>query len=224
MTNEELDHARANFAFAQSKAGDLFTDIAAHAARLAREGWTPPEPVDPDLAEAEDLATWAELNEIFRAQLALEAIKRGRELERAEAKPSLGDDDEYVDCFAEAMKAKMQLKSKQGRAGWQDKDDCTADLLSRLLREHVEKGDPVDVANFAMMLHQRGERIAAAEAKPGMVWVKHDGSIKCPVVDKNAWVWVRVKGCHDPYISPPQTLHWPVITHYAIITQPENAA
>jgi len=29
-----------------------------------------------------------------------------------------------------------------------------------MLRDHVEKGDPVDVANFAMMLSQRGEGIA----------------------------------------------------------------
>jgi hypothetical protein len=31
-----------------------------------------------------------------------------------------------------------------------------------MLRAHVEKGDPVDVANFCMFLHQRGEAIPAA--------------------------------------------------------------
>lgn len=30
-------------------------------------------------------------------------------------------------------------------------------LLQKMLVEHVGKGDPVDVANFAMMIHQRGE-------------------------------------------------------------------
>jgi hypothetical protein len=28
-----------------------------------------------------------------------------------------------------------------------------------MLREHVEKGDPIDVANFCMILYYRGEKI-----------------------------------------------------------------
>jgi len=93
MTNEELDKARAEKAFEQSKGGDLFTDIAAHAARLAREGWTPPVPVDPDLAEAEDLANeyGDKFDNPFLDNWFLKAIKRGRELERAEAKPTFFD-------------------------------------------------------------------------------------------------------------------------------------
>ena len=191
---------------------------------LIAQGWTPPpEPVDPDLAEANKLAYAWHVGEIKDVpNLALASIKRGRALALSEAKPSLGDDDEYVDCFAEAMKAKMQLKSKQGRAGWQDKDDCTADLLSRLLREHVEKGDPVDVANFAMMLHQRGERIAAAEAQPGMVWVKHDGSHVDPV-GKNDWVLIKSYG-QSPYLSLAGSIYWSNVTHYCLITQPDDAA
>lgn len=34
-----------------------------------------------------------------------------------------------------------------------------------MLREHVDKGDPVDVANFCMMLHQRGEYISLEETQ-----------------------------------------------------------
>lgn len=68
-------------------------------------------------------------------------------------------DDAGVDRFAAAMKAKLAKKRADGRGGWQDKDDCSQEFLSDLLRGHVEKGDPVDVANFAMMLHQRGEAI-----------------------------------------------------------------
>jgi hypothetical protein len=92
VTNEELDQARAEEAFEQSKAGDLFTDIAAHAARLAREGWTPPVAVDPD--EEAALTLWDEYNkeEIEGLEeLVLEAIKRGRELERAALQPKEGD-------------------------------------------------------------------------------------------------------------------------------------
>lgn len=68
--------------------------------------------------------------------------------------------DSYaVDRFSQAMKGKLSLKRLEGRGGWDRKEECSAEFLSKLLREHVEKGDPVDVANFCMMLHQRGERI-----------------------------------------------------------------
>lgn len=70
-------------------------------------------------------------------------------------------DDIAVDRFAEVMKAKLAKKRDEGRGGWEDKDECSQIFLSQLLREHVEKGDPVDVGNLAMMLHQRGERIAS---------------------------------------------------------------
>lgn len=69
-------------------------------------------------------------------------------------------DDLAVDRFAAAMKAKMAKKRAEGRGGWERKDECSAEFLSQLLREHVEKGDPLDVGNLAMMLHQRGETIA----------------------------------------------------------------
>ncbi|WQI22597.1 hypothetical protein U2S91_08160 [Stenotrophomonas maltophilia] len=71
-------------------------------------------------------------------------------------------DDLAVDAFAAAMKAKMAEARAKGRGGWEDPAQCTAEGLSRMLREHVEKGDPRDVANFCMMLHQRGEAIAAS--------------------------------------------------------------
>ena len=68
-------------------------------------------------------------------------------------------DDAAVDRFAAAMKAKLADARAKGRGGWQDKDDCPQQRLSDMLRAHVEKGDPRDVANFAMFLHQRGESI-----------------------------------------------------------------
>ena len=68
-------------------------------------------------------------------------------------------DDRAVDQFASAMKGKLASKRSQGRSGWDDPAACTAAYLSELLRKHVAKGDPLDVANFAMMLYQRGERI-----------------------------------------------------------------
>jgi hypothetical protein len=46
MTPEELDKATADEAWRLLQEGQ---DVAVIAARLAREGWKPPEPVDPDL-------------------------------------------------------------------------------------------------------------------------------------------------------------------------------
>jgi hypothetical protein len=68
-------------------------------------------------------------------------------------------DDSAVDRFACAMKAKMAKQRAKGYHGWDNPSECTVEDLSRMLIEHVPKGDPVDVANFAMMLHQRGSGI-----------------------------------------------------------------
>lgn len=83
------------------------------------------------------------------------ALDASREYEQAQH-----PDDVAVSAFAEAMRAKLAKKRTDGRGGWQDKTQCTAEMLSTMLRDHAEKGDPVDVGNLAMMLHQRGERIA----------------------------------------------------------------
>jgi hypothetical protein len=76
----------------------------------------------------------------------------------AVAPVALHSDDAAVDRFAAAMKAKLAKKREEGRGGW-DGPDCSAKILSDLLRAHVDKGDPLDLGNLAMMLHQRGERI-----------------------------------------------------------------
>lgn len=62
-------------------------------------------------------------------------------------------DDVAVDKLAEAMKAKLQKQRLKGYGGWDT--DCTQERLSELLREHVDKGDPVDVANFCAFLFYR---------------------------------------------------------------------
>lgn len=82
-----------------------------------------------------------------------------------EAEPAIHPDDRAVDLFAAAMKDKMAAARAKGRGGW-DTAECTQDRLSHMLREHVEKGDPRDVANFCMFLWARGEVIAAAPQAP----------------------------------------------------------
>lgn len=92
---------------------------------------------------------------------ALATIRAARSQEPEPAHP----DDEAVDRFATAMKAKLAKKRSEGRGGWEDKNRCSAEFLNRLLNEHVGKGDPVDVGNLAMMLWNRDERTEAARAQ-----------------------------------------------------------
>lgn len=75
-------------------------------------------------------------------------------------------DDRAADRFGAAMKDKLAFSRGMGRGGWEDKEACSQADLSRMLYEHVTKGDPVDVANFCMMLHERGERILMGVAGP----------------------------------------------------------
>lgn len=76
--------------------------------------------------------------------------------EPTEAQIEQHPDDAAVDRFAAAMKAKLAEKRAEGRGGWDDPEQCSTTYLATLLRSHVEKGDPLDVGNFAMMLWHRG--------------------------------------------------------------------
>lgn len=82
-------------------------------------------------------------------------------------------DDIAVDKFFLAMKTKLAKKRDDGYSGWWDKADCTTEFLGEKLHEHVEKGDPIDVANFCMFLHARGERIPVVEYVVGPNTMKY---------------------------------------------------
>ena len=73
-------------------------------------------------------------------------------------------DDEAVDRFAVAMKAKLAASREKGRHGWQN---ATAPYLSALLYDHMYKADPLDVGNLAMMLHQNGQAIELPQEARG---------------------------------------------------------
>lgn len=85
-----------------------------------------------------------------------------RPLSRRVARCNPHPDDDAIDQFALGMKMKMAVARAKGRGGWHSRQQCSAEDLSRMLHEHVSKGDPVDVANFCMMLSMRGERIVQA--------------------------------------------------------------
>lgn len=70
-------------------------------------------------------------------------------------------DDLAVDRFAAAMKAKMAASRAKGRDGWDNPELCPVERLQSMLIDHLAKGDPVDVGNFAMMLFNRAAPVAA---------------------------------------------------------------
>lgn len=66
-------------------------------------------------------------------------------------------DDDAIDTFANAMRDKMALARVEGRESWQT---CPVDMLWHRLREHVDKGGPVEVATLAMVIHYHSLRRA----------------------------------------------------------------
>lgn len=82
--------------------------------------------------------------------------------------PEQHPDDAAVDRFAIAMKAKLASAREKGRGGWDDPSACSVDFLAELLVGHVGKGNHgnfEDIANLAMMLHQRGSDPAVLAGK-----------------------------------------------------------
>ncbi|WP_019025346.1 MULTISPECIES: hypothetical protein [unclassified Thioalkalivibrio] len=127
-------------------------------------GWqvAPMEP-DPKMTSAatgipENMAQWpvhrqdGEWQDFVRAyRCALAAVPNP---------PAQHPDDAAVDRFATAMKEKLAGAREKGRGGWDDPEQCSGEMLARMLFEHLGKGNPgnfQDIANLAMMLHQRGE-------------------------------------------------------------------
>lgn len=134
-----------------------------------------------DQETAKGVVNLAELT----ASLAQEntALKvRVAELEAQEA----CTDDKAVNNFAAAMREKMRLSREKGRSGWDDPDRCSVEHLAELLVSHLAKGDSVDIANFAMMLHQR-------EADPSVLReaVERLREVKLPEIG-SAYAW-----CND---------------------------
>ncbi|WP_417285089.1 hypothetical protein [Comamonas sp.] len=87
----------------------------------------------------------------------------------ANGETSQHPDDAAVDALAAIMKAKLFKQRAKGYSGW-NTEECTQQRLSDMLRGHVDKGDPVNVANFCAFLSARGEGIAP-QAAPAAVAV-----------------------------------------------------
>lgn len=71
---------------------------------------------------------------------------------------SAEEDEDCVDRFAAAMKVKLTAARSKGYACWHNPDACSSQQLAELLVLQLNKGNAgtfEDIANFAMMLHQR---------------------------------------------------------------------
>jgi len=78
-------------------------------------------------------------------------------------------DLEGLSRFSEAMRDKLAQKRTEGRGGWNhapynvqrergercEFHGCSVRSLKQMLRNHMKKGDMVDIANFAMMIWNR---------------------------------------------------------------------
>ena len=121
--------------------------------------------------------------------------------------PAQHQDDAAVDRFAVAMKAKLAAAREKGRGGWDDPEACSVESLADLLVGHVGKGNPgnfEDIANLAMMLHQRG-------ADPAVL----AGKVPAPVVPEGwqlvpvepAFAMLAADGCKEHHEGQECTFH-----------------
>jgi hypothetical protein len=122
MTNEELDEARGNEAYElwcrdqpDGTKGYAPVQVAIRAARLAREGWTPPEPVDPDVLAFLKWHASHPLASFQEAYIAGVWMARKQEQERAEVLV------EYVEADARRLdgvgdRARAVLAKHRGEA------------------------------------------------------------------------------------------------------------
>lgn len=77
-----------------------------------------------------------------------------RQLDAAALQLELAEDAKAIRRFANLMTVKMARKTHEGLHEWPTVPPAH---LWAMLRESVDKGDPVDVANFAMMIHHDNE-------------------------------------------------------------------
>jgi hypothetical protein len=117
-------------------------------------------------------------------------------------------DDIAVQTFAEAMKAKMTLSRDKGRSGW---ETMPQEELWTALAMHIAKGDPVDVANFAMMIW--AQQNPAKIGPTGRLVAEVDGVTHWP--DGTIIYRVRFEGQSPVY---PASFSWEAGVTYAHVT------
>lgn len=76
--------------------------------------------------------------------------------------PDLEADQYLVLRCARAMTAKLATSRAKGRGGWHT-PECDDNNLRKMLLDHVEKGDMVDVLNIAGMILVRQESVSVTQ-------------------------------------------------------------
>lgn len=176
-----------------------------------------------DVSLAAQMLTWGREEGLTDGQIAeidAHAPKLFALIEQADASPKSAchPDDAAVNAFAAAMKAKLADARAKGRGGWNGDEPGMQQRLSDMLRAHVEKGDPRDVANFCMFLHQRGERISVPAPMPRpMDTAPRDGTVVRLLVqfeehliedtDEPAWT---IGACNDDLVPDDERTGWQV--------------
>jgi hypothetical protein len=116
-----------------------------------------PKPFDPENFPEGMIVTDAELVFLLRKHFS-------PLIERLAPRVSEKSINEYSDeradiegCkrFQEAMLKKLSIKRAEGKYGWNNPDVCSTQDLAVWLEEHFKKGDPVDIANYCMMIWNR---------------------------------------------------------------------
>ena len=132
--------------------------------------------------------------------------------------------DEAMRLWGGSKDSLPVIVARLAREGWTPPVAVDPDEEAALaLWDEYNKGEIEGLDELVLEAIKRGRALAAAEAQPGMVWVKHDGSNHCPV-DPDSYVWIKR---HAPLsvqtaILMAGAVGWPNVTHYAIITQPEE--
>ena len=89
-----------------------------------------------------------------QSAMALVSFKRVGE-DHGNLAANIEADEFMVNLAGTMMKEKLSKARDKGRGGWWDKEQCSIDSLKHLLKEHVEKGDMIDVLNIAAMIQVR---------------------------------------------------------------------
>lgn len=135
-------------------------DAASGYLRTSRVGGMPRRESDLILGVMQDMSRLGLFADIFARAMddLVPALLKERDDLRAQIAEARAErdenhwDDHCVNQFAKMMREKMASSRAKGRSGWDDPSKCSVDHLRHLLYEHLDKGDPVDVANICMML------------------------------------------------------------------------
>jgi hypothetical protein len=208
MTNEELDRARVDEAIRTGNG--IVGSVALIAARLAREGWTPPVAVDPEVG-----SIWKHYNGGVYEVIAIANTLNTEKYPKAVIHKNRANGTVWTRRADDWHRSYTQ----------QDKTsetpvDPDLDLAKTLSDEWGDDDEPTPEKMILRAI--KLGRALAAEAKPGVVWVKHDGSTICPV-DRDIWVLTKTFG-YNPCVNRGKRLAWQSVSFYCVITQPEDAA